>query len=182
MDLKEAGQNFKKFAAAIAANRKKEAILICQDATALMINRLQNKGTNSEGNKFKLYSDNPLPIFYFQYKNAPSKVESFKKKVKEKKTEPTYKSFRSNLGLPTDKRTHTLTGDMFGSIRPEIESHDDEKTVVVIKANDRLNQDKINWNSNLMGLSIIGLNKGEVELITAAQRERLNKLRKEFLK
>jgi hypothetical protein len=181
MKLKDKANQYKEFAKAFAASRSKEGLLIAMDATALMIDRIQSKGTGSDGKKFKLYSDNEIPTFFFEYKNAPTKVESFKKKVAKGKAKSSYKAFRSHLGLPIDKRTLTLTGDMFSSIRSTIESDQNNVTIVVIKANDRFNQDKINWNSGILGLSIIGLNKGEKALITKAQKDRFNKLKKQYL-
>jgi hypothetical protein len=49
----------KKYAAKteeIAANREKEALVITLDMIQLVTSRLQNKGIDKDGNKFKLYS------------------------------------------------------------------------------------------------------------------------------
>lgn len=161
----------------LANNRNKEALVIAGDLTALIIDRNINDGTNKDGEKYDKYSKNPLPLFYFDEdnSNSPSKTKSFKEKAKKKEIIPSYENYRKFLGLPTTKRTHVVTGAMFKSIRPEIIQQTKTVTVVEIKADNRKDQDKLNWNSNKVGGSIISASDREKEIVNIANKERIRK-------
>jgi hypothetical protein len=87
-----------------------------------------------------------------------------------------YKALRKSLGLPVDKRTLTFSGDMFSDIRPEIIEHNDEVTIIEIKARASFNQAKINFNSKTIEKSIIGFSKEDKAFITEANQKRIQKI------
>lgn len=180
MTLKDLTISYQNKIKLLEVSRKENALVIAGDYTALIINRVQNQGESSDGSKFKKYSDNPLPLFFFGDGNSKTKADRFKKDVKKKKTEPSYENFRQYLGLPTDKRTLTMTGDMFKSIRPEILEHNDFVTIVEIKARDKFNQDKVNWNSGELGISIISANQVEKQMVENANKKRVETILNQY--
>ena len=93
-----------------------------------------------------------------------------------------YKAKRQAFGLPVDKRTTTFTGDMWADIRPEIESSTATRTVVLIKARSSENQEKVNYNSKIIGLSILGQNTLEQKYITDSNQERIDKIKEKYTK
>ena len=93
-----------------------------------------------------------------------------------------YKAKRQAFGLPVDKRTTTFTGDMWADIRPEIESSTATRTVVLIKARSSENQEKVNYNSKIIGLSILGPNTLEQKYITDSNQERIDKIKEKYTK
>lgn len=173
-------EKYKKIAKEMPEQRKRLALIYAHDAHAITANRIQNTGINAEGQKMPLYSENPLPLFFFDGSktNAPSKAEKFKKDVKKGLIESSYKNFRKAYGLPVDKRTLTFDGDMFKSIGQEVVEHTDLKTVVEIKAKDQENQNKVNWNSNMVKSNILSFGKAEKELIRSLNEERVKNLLK----
>ena len=177
--LQDLSNKYKSILKTVADDRQKEALILAGDAIASVNNRIINTGVGGDGKKFKLYSENPLPTFYFSDANAPSKVKKFKQDVSKKKVVPSYVNYRKALGLPTDKRTHTLTGEMLADVRAVVIQHTRDQTLVEIRASSRENQDKINWNSGEVGRSIIELNKKERAVIHEAQRKRIERLMKQ---
>lgn len=161
---------------ALEESRKTNALVIAGDMVALVINRVQNKGIGADGEKFEKYSTNPLPLFFFKDGNSKSKSDKFKADVKKKKAEPNYETYRRYLGLPTDKRTLTVTGDMFRKVRQEIIEHNQFVTIVEIRGGDAFSQNKVNWNSNDLGGSILRPNKQELAMVERANKERIRKV------
>lgn len=176
MRLSDLSRNYASKIKELEETRKSNALVIAGDYTALIVNRVQNQGVGSNGVKFGKYSQKPLPLFFFGDGNSKTKADRFKNAVKKKKVEPTYENFRQYLGLPIDKRTMTMTGDMFASIRPEIIEHNEFVTIVEIKAKDKFNQDKVNWNSGDLGISIISANESEKQMVSVANKKRVDEV------
>jgi len=181
--LKNLINKYKFIAKTMPEERQKEALVMANEGLALVLERL-GEGIGADGVKFPPYSTKVFPWWLLDSDdfNSSSKVKAFKKKAKKsaKKDKSdtknqSYKAFRKAYGVPTDKRTHTLDGDMLRSVHAVIESHDKYKTSVTIKSKDDLNQNKLNWNSNRVGISLLKWSKSEQELISELNRERVNK-------
>lgn len=164
----------------LPAQRQKLALIYAHDAHAITANRVQNTGIDARGNKFKQYSDKPFNIGKLNSKdfNAPSKIEKFKKDVAKGKIKGSYKALRAAYGLPTDKRTLTFDGDMFKSIEQVVVFHDEYKTIVEIrpKDKDKVNTEKVNRNSRIVGINILAFGKVEKDFLFDLNQERINKL------
>ena len=153
--------------------RKELALIMANDAFALVAMRIQNYGVDAEGNKMKGYSTAKMPYWKLNPTdyNGSGKVSRFKKDAAAGKVIPSYKTFREYYGLPTDKRTLTFDGDMFKSIEPFISEHTEVLTEVTIKAKDEVNQKKVNVNSGIVGINILSFGDDEKEFIREANEE-----------
>ena len=179
-DIKQMITNFKRIVSDLPETRQKLALIMAADAHALTADRIQNTGVNSRGEKMRLYSENPFNLGLLNPTdfNAPSKVEKFKKDASKGKNNGSYAALRRAYGLPTDKRTLTFDGDMFKSIEQVVTEHDNDKTIVSIKAKDRANQNKVNWNSGMVASNILSFGDDEKELIRELNKKRIKELLK----
>ena len=181
MSLAALKEKYVKILQAVPEERKKQALIVGNDSIALIRNRIQNKGESAEGSLFPGYSKTPMPFWKIneldpKVSNKASSVRKFKEDAAAKKINPSYETLRQYMGLPTNKRTHTFSGEMMQSIFSEIEKHDKDETTIIIKSSDQENQEKINYNSALMKSNILSLNARERELVIEASRQRLRKL------
>jgi hypothetical protein len=166
--------------AELPIEREKIALTIANEAKALAASRVQNEGKNSKGGKMPLYSDKPLPLYYFGNSNNQGAVAKFKKDVTDGKAVSSYETFRRYHGMPTDKRTTTFTGDMWKDVHVEITEKTATKTEVTIKARSQRNQNKLNWNSKTANTNILSLSDEERKLINEAHQEMINEYLKKF--
>jgi hypothetical protein len=161
--------------------RQQLALIMAHDAHALTADRIQNTGTDFKGKKYPTYSKKPnIPYWLINPTkfNAPSKIQRFKDKAAKGTIDPSYENLRREYGLPTDKRTLTFDGDMWHSIEQVVTEHDIFKTVVTIRAKDRDNQNKVNWNSGQLKSNILQFGKDEAELIRDMNKVRIDKILK----
>lgn len=168
-----------RYAAAIQKmkdDRLKNAVIIAGDALALVINRIQNKGIDADGGKFKEYYKEPVPIMFLRPGINKAKQERFEKDVKAKKTVASPYDWRRYMGLPNNFRNFTITGEMIRSFHAKVAEHTDFVTVVELRASDAENQQKLNGASFNMGRSILELNDLEKEMVEKANTERQRKL------
>lgn len=158
--------------------REKLALIYAHDAHAITANRVQNTGTDARGNKFKKYSERPFNWSKLNETdfNAPAKIRRFKKDAKEKKNNGSYRALREAYGLPTNIRTLTFDGAMFKSIDFTVTYHDEFKTIVEIRANNKENQLKVDQNSRIVGINILAFGKDEREFLAELNKERIQKL------
>jgi hypothetical protein len=161
-------------------DRQKLALIMAADAHALTANRIQNTGVDANDTKMKLYSRKPLPYWKLNESdfNAPSKIKKFKADAAKKKIEPTYENLRKSYGLPINKRTLTFDGDMWKSIEQVVTNHDQLITEVTIRAKDKVNQNKINSNSRIVGINILQFSEDEQEFIRESNEKRIKELLK----
>lgn len=157
-------------------DRQRNAVLIASDALALVILRIQNKGIDADGGKFKEYYKEPVPIMFLRPGINKAKQERFEKDVKAKKTVASPYDWRRYMGLPNNFRNFTITGEMIGSFHAIVVEHTDFVTVVELRARDKENQQKLNGASFNMGRSILELNPIEKDMVEKANIERQKKL------
>ena len=174
--LRELAQKYQEAVQKMKDDRIKNAIVIAGDALALVILRIQNKGIDADGGKFKPYYQEEVPIAFLRPGLNASKQAKFEKDVREGKAKASPFDWRKYMGLPTAYRNFTITGEMIRSFKPVVAEHSDFVTVVELKAGDKENQQKLNGASFNMGRSIIELNDIEKEMVDRANAERMAKL------
>jgi len=158
----------------LTKNRQQNALNYAGDLIALVNERLINEGVDANGKKFPLYSTNNLGL-----KTALDVIsKSNRPSAKLKGDDTSYNAIRKTLGLPTDKRTHVLKGDMLKSIDAKVQESNKYLTIIEIKSKDVENQRKLNENSARMKINLLRANKKEKELIDQANQERLRNLLK----
>jgi hypothetical protein len=171
---------YSKIAKDLPTIRLQLAMDAATDGLQLVIERLQERGEGAEGQKFDRYSEAMMPYWLINPNNykGSGKVSKFKKNAAAKRNNGSYRALRKAYGLPTDKRTFTFEGDMLLSLDVFLESHNADETIVVTKARSRGEQDKVNWNSGMVDSNILSYNKEEIEFISQANLQRVQKLLK----
>jgi len=177
MGLKALSEKYARIINALDDQREASAMIMAHDAHALTSNRIQERGENWKGEKMALYSQNELPLFFFNPTdyNAPGKVNTFKDRVKAGKAKSSYHEFRKSYGLPVNKRTLTFDGNMFKDITQKVTKKDKSMVEVTVMAKSKENQDKVDWNSRKVGENILQFGEDEKKLILKLNKERLQK-------
>lgn len=158
----------------LTKNRQQNALNFAVDLIQYVNDRLINEGVDANGRKFPLYSENNLGL-----KTALDVIaKSNKPSAKLKGDDTSYNAIRATLGLPIDKRTHVLKGDMLKSIDAIVAESNKYLTIVEMKSKDAPNQKKLNENSARMKINILRANKQEAAIVDAANQERLRNLLK----
>lgn len=191
MKLSEFAENLVRAIEQLNLNRERDAFLSVREGIALAKLRVTNNGIRADGQKFKGYSKNALPWFYFgsSYgKNGTRKpdfdvdaaVERLKKKMKKAGQDfASYFDFRGIIGRPTAFKNFSLTGDMWASVREEVKAKSKTKVVVEVKSSIQFYNDTvIPAHNNREGINILKTSPDERKLVFKAYRERrLNVLR-----
>lgn len=137
------------------------------DLVALITNRVVQAGKDSEGSQFSPYSTAELPAFFYFNRSRTGGAES-KVRAKAKKKEPiSYKEFRAINNLNTSPKNFEFSGDMwrnFGVLRVQ---RTPTGATITIGGRTPEAAEKIGWNTDREGRSIIQPSKQEIEIVTA---------------
>lgn len=139
--------------------RKQESLILASDAKATIDSRITETGIDADGKALgdnegsSPYSESVVPAYLYGLnknitRDAKKVAANLQKRVG---YFASYKDFRDELGLPTDKVTTNLTGQMWRSIAPEVVEHNNDVTVVEITASDEENKKKLEYLSNQYG-------------------------------
>lgn len=125
-----------KIKAHIIAERERNALLVANDATAMIADRVQRQGLNAQGSTFGTYSP-------------------FTQKIKQQtgRTRPPY----PNINF-------TQTAQMWKSIKPIIKASGGQVTSIEIDSTDSTNQAKLEKNVRRFG-PILQLSDKEIQMI-----------------
>jgi len=177
MGYKELSAKYARIIQALEASRESEAMIMASDAHALTAARIQEEGKDWKGAQMPLYSQNELPLFFFNEANynAPGKVKAFKDRAKAGKVKSSYHEFRKSYGLPVNKRTLTFDGNMFKDIAPKVTKKEKTSIECTVMAKSSENQDKVNWNSRMVKENILQFADAEKKLIGKLNMIRLKK-------
>lgn len=151
------------------------------DALTLIRRRVQEEGTNAEGQQYKPYSTKPmLANCSSMTTNACSRVAGSKQKRKELKWVTLqrggknirlfelpggYKEFRDIHGRQTGHVDFTVSGKMWGNIKVISDNTEHNGGIVRIGATTELDKNKLRGNTDRRG-AILKLSQGELNYIS----------------
>ena len=162
--------------------RQTEALIIANDVQAITANRIQNSGIGADGNKYKLYSRHRLKYWLFNPTvfNSPKKIREWQFDAEYGQNNASYESLRKAYGLPIDKRTLTFDGNMWKDIFSEVIKHDQDSTIVEIKARSKENQNKVDSNSAQLKTNILSLSSDEQDFVNESNQKRIQRYLKKM--
>jgi hypothetical protein len=161
MDISQAGQYFRDLANRVGQSHAKAALAAAGDGIALIKDRVIATGENSEGTKFKDYSDVDLPTLFVKSRTGSDRL---KKKIQKKTSKISYKDIREAAGLQTDHRDFKFTGRMWANIHPKISNIKDGTVTISINAINPDEQQKVKWNIEESG-NFLKPNKDEIKIM-----------------
>jgi len=142
---------------------------IALDGKVFVQNRIQESGINDKGNPLKAYSDNKLPAFFFTDPDRPKRLS--KEEAANYPDGISYVDYRKAKGLPVDRVTLTVTGEMWRSIGIVEEREDDGTYIAFLGGRDQETINKIAW--NYKDRPFMSLNDDELEIIRTASGSRV---------
>ena len=155
----------------------KVMIQIATEALTLVKKRIQERGENAEGSKFKPYSTTPMLASHKGMTgSAYSKVAGSKQKRKELKwvtigghklfeLEGGYKEFRQLHGRQTEFVDFTFSGRMWNNIKLKSSSEDHNSGIAIIGATQEEEEKKLEGNTKRKG-EIMALSNKEIKILT----------------
>lgn len=187
---------FRRAATILERSRKADLMVIAKDTMALVKERVINSGESASGAKFKPYSQAVVPVTLYRNKEARS-VKAYPNLFKavtgkalggKRKSQPTkgvggwfasYKDWREVNRLQTNHKDFSFTSRMWKSVQPILISSTQTETVIEIKATTEAENNKLRWNSEREGISLLAANKAEERQVRKAYEERINRRIKE---
>ncbi len=166
--------------------RKTESLVLANDALATIKSRIIETGIDAEGNKMgdgsgdSPYSEAVVPYWYFSNKPSNRNAKTQAKKLLEKRGyHVSYRDWREQHDLPTDKVTTVFTGAMWKSISAELLEHGKEQSIIEIRSRDDDNQKKLGYLSGQYG-PLLRLSKEELEDLQEDNNERILECHRQF--
>jgi len=169
----------------IIEQRRAAALRIGIEAIALIRLRIQNTGKNADNELFTGYSTSDILVGSSSFDNQNNAKKIFgKRKNKQAKwvTLPSgarlqvlsggYKKLRELDGYQTNHVDFFRTGSFWNSLFAQIDTEDNAKTIIIIKARDEGNQAKLNGFAEKRG-NILLLSSEEEELLNEVSAQRI---------
>lgn len=140
------------------------------DLVALITQRVVQTGNSSEGSQFSPYSTQELPAFFYFNRSRTGGADA-KVRAKAKKKEPiSYKEFRQINNLNTSPKNFEFTGEMWRGFGVLQVQRSQRGATVTIGGRTPAAAEKIDWNTQQEGRSVIAPSKQEIEIVTANLR------------
>lgn len=166
---------------ALITNRAADAFLIAKEALSLIRLRIQNTGERADGQQLGDYSDTDLPAFFFFGKSANAAGETKVRKAAKDKQKISYSDFREFNNRPTKFVNLTFTGAMWREMNVDITTNTRTMTVATIEPRTARSRKVALYNSQRYG-DILALSKREIAMVKEANRLRIIKIFREYLK
>lgn len=194
--VQDAILKFRRAATILEKTRKGDLMVIAKDTMALVKARVINNGESASGAKFKPYSQAVVPLPFYKNKEARStkayanlyRGVTGKPQGSKRKGQPTrgvggwfasYKDWREINKLQTGHKDFSFTSRMWKSVQPILIISNQTETVIEIKSNTQKENDKLRWNSQREGISLLAANAEEEREVRKAYEIRVNKRIKE---
>lgn len=145
------------------------------DLCAAIADRVINEGRGANGQAFRPYSDRGVPAFFYFGRSRSAAGESRMRRAAKERKAVSYREFRAANNLPTGIKNFSFTNDMwrhFGvkGVKPSANGY-----TLTIGGTTPAAQNKIRWNSEKEGRSIIDPNPEEKGRIVAVIVETLKR-------
>lgn len=162
---------------------QKAAAQTTNDITADVRARVQHKGLNEKDTRFSAYSDNILPVYFFEGKSRTGSDAAYAKvkDLAKRKKHPgfaSYKDWRTVNNLQVERKDFTFTGRLFNSIKITGIKSLKNLIEVIVEPGTKTEIDKLKWTSDKEGVNVIGWSRKEL----AKARKRFTELLYEGLK
>jgi hypothetical protein len=194
--VQDAILKFRRAATILEKTRKDDLMIIAKDTMALVKSRVINRGESASGSKFKPYSKAVVPVTLYKNKEARGaksydnlyKAVTGSARGSKRKGQPTkglggwfasYKDWREINRLQTDHKDFSFTSRMWKSVQPILIKSDQLETVIEIKSNTPKENNKLRWNSEQEGISLLAANTDEEKKVRKAYETRINRRIKE---
>lgn len=144
------------------------AQVAANDLSALVTNRVVQKGIDHTGKPFSPYSTRTVAAFRFYGKSRTQAAERRIRALAKAKGVLSSEEFRKINNLRTDKKNFEFTGEMwrkFGIVRQSFTQH---RVSISMGGTTTESQRKIDANSEKEGVNIVEANKKELDLVRSS--------------
>lgn len=143
----------------------RDAMIAAADTSALVANRVIQKGIDEKGQPFTPYSTKVVPAWFYSGKSRNAAAEGkISKNIKEKRP-ISYKEFRAINNLKTDKKNFEFTGLMWRGFGVKSVSQSGNIIEIVLGGKTTESQKRFAWNSEQEGKNIALPSVAEITLI-----------------
>lgn len=175
--LRDLSKKMRALITLIDNERERDLLLIAKDTKALVANRVQNSGLDSDEKPLPSYSTSGVPAYLLFNAEKPNgaKIGADYKKLDDKYGPlVSYRDRREHYGLPTSKTTLTYTGEMWHGIDVWTASKTADTVTVHIGGTTEESINRLQWNTSRYG-DFLQPSAEEEGIIQAAAFERRSK-------
>lgn len=178
MTVEEFSDNLNQLITALDTGLGNQLAEVANDMIANVELRVIGTGESADGSKFSPYSRTPLPAFFFKQsatrlKKGLNQIETLQKNGKKL----SYAEFRNLIGKQSAFKNFQLQGEMWASYKVTNKGED----FVKMGMNNIDAQNKLRWNSNREGKTIIAPNKEEIDFAGSQMDEWVLELWKKYM-
>lgn len=190
MTLNEFISNLEQTSNALAELVFNEMEEVALESKALLQRRIQEKGTDSHESPLPLYSQEPLPLFFFKDKSKQNVLKTLgidssgkriDKKPRRKRNASgvletpvnpyskgiSYNDWRVLMGLPVDHVTYTVTGEMWKKIHPQQATIEGDRIKCIVGGDDEPTKIKMGY---------LAERRGDFMDLTSEEKEQINSM------
>lgn len=114
--------------------------------------RVQEEGKKSDGSELSPYSQNPLPLYFYEKQATPVQMERLKKNKRYKEEGLSYFGFRQETGKQTGHKDLTYTGRMWSETGVKQTTNQNGKVTVSVGGLTPQSQEKHEWMTSQQGV------------------------------
>jgi hypothetical protein len=146
------------------------------DLSALIADRVIQRGKTAEGGSFTPYSTNETAAFFFRGKSRRGSAEAQVAKLQKARTPLSYPKFRELNGLKSSPKNFEFTGEMWRGFGVTATRFDGRVIYVTIGGKTELSANKMEWLSKQEGRDIIEPSKSELAQVESLTVRRVQKI------
>jgi hypothetical protein len=159
----------------IRANLPQEASRVGADASALIEERVVERGERADGGRFSAYSTKPVPAFFYFGKSRNGGGETAVRKAAKQGEEVSYSDFRRFNGLGTSVKNFQFTGEMWqGFGVKQITTIGEDVVEIEIGGKNARSSLLLKAHSEREGSELTKNSAGELEQITKGVNDRIS--------
>jgi hypothetical protein len=146
------------------------------DLSALIADRVIQRGKTAEGGSFTPYSTNETAAFFFRGKSRRGRADAQVAKLQKARTPLSYSKFRELNGLKSSPKNFEFTGEMWREFGVTATRFDGRVIYVTIGGKTELSANKMEWLSKQEGRDIIEPSKSELAQVESLTVRRVQKI------
>lgn len=167
MTISDLQQRLERISARLDSEIEAQAAIAGNDLVALIIQRVVQTGKSADGAQFTPYSDIPVPAFFYYGRSRNAGGEAKVRAAGKKKKPISYKEFRAINNLNTTPKNFEFTGSMWRGFGVLQARRTPTGATVTIGGRNPDSENKIGWNTEQEGESIIKPSKQEIAIVQA---------------
>ena len=144
----------------------RQATIAATDLSALVKNRVIQRGESAAGAPFTPYSTVAIPAFFYKGKSRTGSAEGKITALAKQREKISYRDFREINNLKTDKKNFEFTGEMWRGVEVQT-SGGGAVVTATIQGGNQASRERLSYGSAGENTNLLRPNEKEIEVIRA---------------